>query len=119
MLPFNSTYCDGSIVFWVSRMPVRRYIFYATVGLLSFILTILLLLGRFDSAVVARDSVLYGKAQKAQSDFLVILENLVISNSDNCPHLSPCLWPPIEVGKPANQLVLFKQGLTSASNNLL
>lgn len=47
------------------------------VGLLSFILTMLLLLKHFDSAVVARNPMLYDKAQKAQSSFLMTLENLV------------------------------------------
>lgn len=58
-------------------MLVRKYIFYMIVGLLSFVLTILLLLKHFDSAVAARNSILYDKAQKAQSSFLVVLENLV------------------------------------------
>lgn len=58
-------------------MPARRSIVYATVGLLSFILTIVLLLGQIDSAVAARNSVLYDKAQKAQSEFLTMLETLV------------------------------------------
>lgn len=58
-------------------MPVIRSIVYATVGLLSFILTIMLLLGQIAPAVAVRDSVLYDKAQKAQSEFLTMLETLV------------------------------------------
>lgn len=58
-------------------MLARRYIFYPAVGLLSFILTILFLLGHFDSAVAARNPILYDKAQKAQGDFLLVLEKLV------------------------------------------
>lgn len=58
-------------------MPARRSIVYATVGLLSFILTLVLILGQIDSAVAARNSVLYDKAQKAQSEFLTMLETLV------------------------------------------
>ncbi len=29
------------------------------------------------------------------------------------------LWPPIEIGQPANQLLLLEQGLTPTVNNLL
>lgn len=58
-------------------MPARRSIVYATVGLLSFILTIMLLLGQIDPAVAARDAVLYDKAEKAQNQFLTMLETLV------------------------------------------
>lgn len=58
-------------------MPARRAIFYATVGLLSFILMLVLLLGQFDAAVAVRNPVLYDKAQKAQSEFLTMLETLV------------------------------------------
>lgn len=58
-------------------MPAIRSIVYATVGLLSFILTIMLLLGQIAPAVAVRDSVLYDKAQKAQSEFLTMLETLV------------------------------------------
>ena len=58
-------------------MPARRYIFYTIVGLLSFILTILLLLGRFDFAIAARNPILYEKALKEQDDFLIVLEKLV------------------------------------------
>lgn len=58
-------------------MPARKSIFYATVGLLSFILTIMLLLGQIGSTVATRDSVLYDKAQKAQNQFLTMLETLV------------------------------------------
>lgn len=58
-------------------MPVRRSIVYATVGLLSFILTIVLLLGHFGAGVAVRNPDLYDKAQKAQSEFLTMLETLV------------------------------------------
>lgn len=58
-------------------MSARRSIVYATVGLLSFILMIVLLLGQIGFAVAARDLVLYDKAQKAQSEFLTMLETLV------------------------------------------
>lgn len=58
-------------------MSARRSIVYATVGLLSFILMIVLLLGQIGFAVAARDLVLYDKAQKAQSEFLTMLETIV------------------------------------------
>lgn len=58
-------------------MSARRSIVYAIVGLLSFILTIVLLLGQIGFAVAARDLVLYDKAQKAQSEFLTMLETIV------------------------------------------
>lgn len=58
-------------------MPARKFIVYTTVGLLSFILTIVLLLGQSGFAVAERNSVLFDKAQKAQSEFLTMLETLV------------------------------------------
>ncbi len=52
-------------------------LFGIMIGLLSFILTVFLSLGYFDSAVASPDSMLYTKAQQAQSDFLAKLETLV------------------------------------------
>ncbi|MBW4444802.1 MAG: hypothetical protein KME10_27145 [Plectolyngbya sp. WJT66-NPBG17] len=44
---------------------------------MSFILTIVFLLGQIDPAVAHRNSILYDKAQQAQSEFLTLLEPLV------------------------------------------
>lgn len=52
-------------------------LFRMIVGLLSFILIAFLGLSHFDSAVAARDLVLYDKVQQAQPDFLAKLETLV------------------------------------------
>lgn len=56
-------------------MTAKR--FAIVVGLLGFILTLLLSLSRFDSAIASPDSILYAEAQQAQSDFLSKLETLV------------------------------------------
>lgn len=56
---------------------MKRVIFFITVGLLSLILTTLLLMAPFNSAVAARNPDLYAKAQQAESDFLKKLEILV------------------------------------------
>lgn len=57
-------------------MSARRFIVCATVGLLSFVLA-LVLFGQIGFAVAARNAVLYGNAQKAQSEFLTMLETIV------------------------------------------
>jgi glutamate carboxypeptidase len=59
----------------VKEMTIKR--FGIMVGLLSFILTVFLSLSSFDSAIASPDSILYTKAQQAQSDFLAKLETLV------------------------------------------
>ena len=57
-------------------MPAKRFIVYVALGLMSFILTIVFLLGQIDPAVADRNPILYDKAQQAQSKFLTKLMGL-------------------------------------------
>jgi glutamate carboxypeptidase len=58
-------------------MLAKRFLVYIAVGLMSFILAIVFLLGQSDPAVADLNPILYDKAQQAQSEFLTLLESLV------------------------------------------